>query len=232
MATLTAPSTPIAVCGRTGMNVRVPIVPPSRGALTSVVLGTLAPDTSPRPISAPAASRSACTRAARRASAASSDGGSVPVTPRSAALATTTGMPLSTQVTSMPSMTSVIWPVGSSRPVAEPSVPANRSSTGAARPGTPAIAVSPARKAGRRGGERRRHHAARVDHADPRRGLLAAGLDQAALGRERPDPGQDVAAVLLVGDGRLGHAELEEQVVQVRLAAAGTDTTATLDASG
>ena len=52
-------------------------------------------------------------------------------------------MPLSMQVTVRPSMTSVTWPVGSSAPVTEPSVPAKSSTIGAAVPGTPAIAVSP-----------------------------------------------------------------------------------------
>ena len=64
--------------------------------------------------------------------------------PRSAARATTTGMPLSMQVTSMPSMTSLACPVGSRLPVVDPAVSANRSRTGAALPGTPAMAVSPA----------------------------------------------------------------------------------------
>src|SRR6266700_3004981 len=144
VATLTAPSTPIAVCGRTGMNVLVQIVPPSRGELTRVVLGTDRPLTSPSPISLPAAIRSDCTRAVSSPSAASSSGASYPPMPRSPARATTTGMPLSTQVTSTPSTTSRTRPVGSRLPVAEPAVPAKRRSTGAAEPGTPAISVPPA----------------------------------------------------------------------------------------
>ena len=147
MATVTAPSTPIEVCGRTGMNVRVPIVPPSRGALTRVVLGTERPATSPRPISFPAASRSAWTWPATSSFRARSCADSAPVSPKSLARATTTGMPLSTQVTSTPSMTSRTLPVGSRLPVAEPAVPANRSRTGEAVPGTPAMAVSPAYRA-------------------------------------------------------------------------------------
>ena len=144
MATVTAPSTPIEVCGRTGMNVRVPIVPPSHGALTRVVLGTDRLATSPRPISLPAASRSAWTRRATSSFPARCCADSAPVRPKSLARATTTGMPLSTQVTSTPSMTSRTLPVGSRLPVAEPAVPANRSRTGEAVPGTPAMAVSPA----------------------------------------------------------------------------------------
>ena len=125
MATVTAPSTPIEVCGRTGMNVRVPIVPPSHGALTRVVLGTDRLATSPRPISLPAASRSAWTRRATSSFPARCSADSAPVSPKSLARATTTGMPLSTQVTSTPSMTSRTLPVGSRLPVAEPAVPAN-----------------------------------------------------------------------------------------------------------
>ena len=144
VATVTAPSTPMEVCGRTGMNVRVPIVPPSRGALTRVVLGTDRPEASPSPISFPAASRSAWTLPASSWFPASSWCDSAPVSPKSLARATTTGMPLSTQLTSTPLMTSRTRPVGSRLPVAEPAVPANRSRIGAAVPGTPAIAVSPA----------------------------------------------------------------------------------------
>ena len=47
------------------------------------------------------------------------------------------------QVTVTPSRTSVTFPVGSSAPVAEPSVPAKSSTIAAAVPGTPAIATSP-----------------------------------------------------------------------------------------
>ena len=43
------------------MKVLVQIVPPSAGAATSEIFGTEAADTSPRPISSPAASRSAWT---------------------------------------------------------------------------------------------------------------------------------------------------------------------------
>ena len=143
VTTLIAPSTPIDVCGRTGMKVRVLIVPPSRGAATSVVLGMEAPVTSPRPMSFPAAQRSACTRSSRSSSPASSSYGSYPVIPRSAARASTTGIPLSTQVTSMPSIWSQRLPVGSRRPVAEPSVSPKSRTTAAAVPGTPEIAVSP-----------------------------------------------------------------------------------------
>src|ERR1700753_2519041 len=78
--TLTAPSTPIAVCGWTGVKVRGQIVPPSRGAATSVVLGTDALVTSPRPISFPAWIRSAWIRSSSAWSAARSWYGSYPGT--------------------------------------------------------------------------------------------------------------------------------------------------------
>src|SRR5690348_14240287 len=143
VATLTAPRTPIESCTRTGMNVLVQIVPPSAGAATSEIFGTEAPDTSPSPISSPAASCRARTLRLSPSSASSSATNSYPLRPTPAPATTTTGMPLSMQVTVTPSMTSVTFPVGSSAPVAEPSAPAKSSTMAAAVPGTPAIAVSP-----------------------------------------------------------------------------------------
>src|SRR6201989_3283351 len=136
VATLTAPRTPIESCTRTGMNVLVQIIPPSAGAAMSEIFGTEAPDASPSPISSPAASCSARTLRLSPSSASSSATNSYPLRPNSAAATTTTGMPLSMEA-------SVTFPVGSSAPVAEPSVPAKSSTMAAAVPGTPAIAVSP-----------------------------------------------------------------------------------------
>ena len=65
------------------------------------------------------------------------------MSPNDSAIARTTGIPLSTQVTSMPSIASRTLPVGSRLPVADPSVSVNASTTGAAVPGTPAMATSP-----------------------------------------------------------------------------------------
>ncbi len=138
-----APSTPIAACGLSGMNVRVHSAPPSLGGATSVVFGTGRRVTSPSPMSFPACRRSDCTRSRSPSSAASSSCGSYPVMPRSEAAATTTGMPLSTHVTSTPSITSTSRPVGSRPPVAEPAVSSNPSTTAAAVPGTPEMAVPP-----------------------------------------------------------------------------------------
>jgi hypothetical protein len=42
-----------------------------------------------------------------------------------------------------------------------------------------------------------------------------ANVAVTTLDRERADPGQNVPAVLLVGDGRLVHSELKEEVVKV-----------------
>ncbi len=116
VTTLTAASTPIEVCGCTGMNDRVLTLPPSRAGASSDRLGhRRAADTSPRPISWPALRRKASTR--------SSSGGVRGELARAtrirsgrttSAIAMTTGMPLSTQVTSMPSIASRTWPVGSS----------------------------------------------------------------------------------------------------------------------
>ncbi len=57
---------------------------------------------------------------------------------------TTTGMPLSISVASMPSITSTARPVGSSAPQLEPAVSRNSIGIGAAVPGTPSMRASPA----------------------------------------------------------------------------------------
>src|SRR5262249_48133207 len=49
----------------------------------------------------------------------------------------------------------------------------------------------------------------------PPRGGAGAPADRPAPGAERADPGKDVPAVLPVGDRRLVHPELQEQVVDV-----------------
>ena len=123
VATLTAPSTPIAAWQRCGMKVRVAIAPPCRGGATSIIFGTdfagdvaevhqrpgLQPDRlDPRP------------QRLRRPRA--SSGASSPATPRSAARITTQGMPLSISVQATPSITSTALPVGSSAPQLEPAV--------------------------------------------------------------------------------------------------------------
>src|ERR1700709_732556 len=110
-------------------------------------------------------------------------------------------MPLSTQVASTPSIVSRTEPVGSRLPVADPSVSVKASTTGAAVPGTPAIAMSPrysARPPGvgegagvrgpaARGGEGGHGDAVGVDHADAHRGLAVDGRHQTAFHGEGPD---------------------------------------------
>ena len=76
--------------------------------------------------------------------------------------------------------------------------------------GVPVIA-GPSARGGERGGD----DPVGVHHPDPDARLVIAGGHQAALDRERPDAGQDVAAVLLVGDDRLVDHDLQEQVIDV-----------------
>jgi hypothetical protein len=54
-----------------------------------------------------------------------------------------TGMPLSIQVSSMPSSSSFTAPVGSNAPQLEPATSRNSSAIGAAVPGTPSMRASP-----------------------------------------------------------------------------------------
>jgi hypothetical protein len=149
--TLTAPSTPIDSCTRTGMKVRVLMVPPCRGGATSETFGTVVPLTSPRPMALPAARRSSWTRARRSSSPSRSATVSYPVRPRLEAATTTTGIPLSTQVTGIPPNSFLTFPVGSTPGPAPAPAPVpvsapgpNSRITGAAVPGTPSMAVSPA----------------------------------------------------------------------------------------
>ena len=59
------------------------------------------------------------------------------------------------------------------------------------------------------------------------------GGDQAALDRERADAGEDVAAILRVGDDRLVDEDLQEQIVDIDARRArNCETTATLEVSG
>ena len=125
-------------------------------------------------------------------------------------------MPLSTQVTSMPSIASRTLPVGSRLPVADPSVSVNASTTGAAVPGTPAMATSP-RYSTRPSGVGK-VATAMLSELTMRIRTLVSGVlrgHQPAFDGERADPGEDVAAVLPVADRGLVHPELQEQVVDV-----------------
>ena len=143
VATDTAPKTPIASCTRCGMNVRVDTAPPSAGGDSRLIFGTVLLVTSPRFISGPAASRIASTRRVTSRSPSISAGASCPVRPRSAAAMQTTGMPLSMQVTRIPSTTSMTFPVGSSAPHEDPATSTNSMGTGAWLPGTPSMRAAP-----------------------------------------------------------------------------------------
>ena len=68
---------------------------------------------------------------------------SLPTKPKSEARAITIGMATSIHVTSIPSILSIVWPVGRNDPVDEPATFKNCISTGAALPGTPSILVFP-----------------------------------------------------------------------------------------
>ena len=70
------------------------------------------------------------------------------------------------------------------------------------------------------------HHAARrldggdgdlpgVFHEDRNAGFVAGGRHQPAFDRKRANPGQDIAAVLGIGDDRLIDEDLQEQVIDV-----------------
>src|SRR6187399_221731 len=151
VATLTAPNTPMASCTRCGMNVAVAIEPPLRGALTRHILGTVLRVTSPRFMRGPIFSRRSSTFATSAALAASCAGVSAPVTPSADARRMMTGMPLSMQVTSIPSTVSIRLPVGSSAPQLDPATSRNSSAIGAAAPGTPSMRVLPSYSTAPRG---------------------------------------------------------------------------------
>ncbi len=199
------------------MNVRVQMAPPSRGLLTRVVLGTEAALTSPRPMSWPAASRSACTRAARAASA-----GQVRV--RFVAGDAEVGGPghddrhAVVDAGDLDAIDDVQHAAGRqqcaggrARGISEQQADRRGGAGDAGDRGTePPYSGTPPGVAKVGGND-----AAGVHHPDAGCGGLRAGLDQPALGRERADSGQDVPAVLLVGDRRLLDAELQEQVVDV-----------------
>lgn len=138
-ATLAAPRTPIEVWQRTGMKVRVVTAPPFLGGASRLSLGTVALSTSPRPIRRPASSLISRSRSASARSSSRSFGDSWPLIPTAVAGISTVGIPLSTQVTSVPTTTSRTRPVGSS------GLPprGNSITTGAALPGTPEISAPP-----------------------------------------------------------------------------------------
>ena len=116
--------------------------------------------------------------------------------------------------------------MGSRLPVADPSVSVKASTTGAAVPGTPAIATSP-RYSTRPPGVGKVATAMLSELTMRIRTLVSPSRrgHQPPLDRERADAGEDVAAVLPVADRGLVHAELQEQVVDVGVGVLRTATT-------
>ncbi|MNC88929.1 hypothetical protein D3C83_48030 [compost metagenome] len=96
------------------------MAPPLRGFASSAIFGTTDFETSPIPIRAPALRRIASMRSSIFRSASSSTAISWPVLPKSSARISTTGIAISTQLTSTPSITSSGLPVGSIFLVTEP----------------------------------------------------------------------------------------------------------------
>ena len=64
-------------------------------------------------------------------------------------------------------------------------------------------------------GDRGHRDLFRIAHEDGDAGLFPHGLHQPALDCEGADPGQDVAAVLLIGDERLLDRDLKKQVFDI-----------------
>ncbi len=120
------------------------MLPPSRASETRHILGTVRSVTSPRFIIGPTLRRNASSLDLSSSFASSSSGDSSPSIAKSLARNTTTGIPLSMQVTSTPSIVSTVFPVGSNAPQAEPATSRKSQTIGAALPGTPSISVSPA----------------------------------------------------------------------------------------
>ena len=86
----------------------------------------------------------------------------------------------------------------------------------AAVPGTPDTAVSPVSTSRpSRDGEVCRRDRVGVDHVDPHGGLAVGACQQPTFEGERADAGEQVAAVLAVGDEAVADAELQEQVLEI-----------------
>ncbi len=119
------------------------MTPPLRGFDSRAIFGTTDFETSPMPINAPALTRIASMRLSSSRSASSSTAVSWPLLPNASARIRTTGIAMSTQLTSTPSMTSDGLPVGSIFLVTDPIALRKLMPTGAAVPGTPSIDALP-----------------------------------------------------------------------------------------
>ena len=140
----TVPVTGCALWQASGTKKREVMLPPLRGLASRPILGTTIFETSPMPINTPALRRIASMRLNSSLSASSSAAFSWPVLPNASARISTIGIATSTQLTSTPSITSSGLPVGSNLPVTAPIALLKLILTGAALPGTPSIAASPA----------------------------------------------------------------------------------------
>ena len=186
------------------------------GRATIANFGTVVSDTSPRFIRTPAFSRISSSRSRNAASAFSSSHDSYPVMPTASARITTTGIPLSTSVQSTPATSSTEFPVGRSAPHELPAMASKSSRIAAAVPGTPDTAVDPVSTS-------RPSWTGKCAVAIESvlimwmrtRASPSANGQQAPLDGERADTGQQVAAVLAVGDEAFADTELQEQVLEV-----------------
>src|SRR6185437_10563417 len=163
----------------------------------------------------PACSRTFSSRSVKSLLASSVSGASYPVMPRSSASRITTGMPLSMQVTSIPSTESTTCPVGSRAPGGAGGV-GEREADRRRRPGhTVDGDITCVLDLTSWGTERGGGDAVGVDHPDPHPAAVRVDRDQPAFDGERSDPGEEVAAVLAVGHLGLVDRNLQEQVVDV-----------------
>ena len=151
------------------------------------------------------------TLATSAAFASSCAGDSAPVTPRSDARTMITGMPLSMQVTSIPSKVSVTAPVGSSEPLLEPATSRNSSAMGAAVPGTPSMRASPSYSTAPCGVRTCATARDPVFTMWMRTGVVGpADGHEPVLDGPGPDARENVAAILAVTDTGLVHDHLQE----------------------
>src|SRR5882672_9787491 len=178
---------------------------------TSTGFGTTSRDTSPIPMRLPASIRMASIFFSMALSASSSSGVSRPVFPNASAAMIITGMAMSTQLASIPSIRSRAFPVGSSFPVTAPSASRKVSLIG------DAVDARITRILDLPSGSLYHCFDQRLSidvvDAHGRGGILRA--NQAGLDRERADAREHVAAVGLGIDERLGDRDLREQVIHV-----------------
>ena len=143
VATVIAANTPIDACTRCGINDLVFTTPPFIGFDIRVILGTDFLVTSPSSMRLPACSRIDSIADLTSAFTSNLSRLSRPVIPKSDALMITQGIPLSINVHSTPSRTSITLPVGINEPQFDPARFEKNIGIAAAAPGTPSIVSSP-----------------------------------------------------------------------------------------